>query len=456
MSIRNKLFFLIASVITMIMFFMVAFNEVYFEKYFLKIKKNQLYLLSNEIKDPRSTIDFSAVEEKNNVKIYIINERYLHDVDISLSKEDIGELFNDNKKFIFRLTDTSFSLDKELTIVTSYTKNQLLVISTPFSSVKEPVTIITSFHLKIVLTALVLGYILSIIISRVITTSIINMAETAKRVAALDFSRDFKAYSNDEIGVLGENLNRMSRQLKYSIEQLQEDIEKERKIDKMRKEFISNVSHELKTPIAIINNYCEGLKEGIADDKETSDFYLNIIMEETENMNKLVQSLLFLSRAERGYLSYNSEMFNIQEIIQTEVKRAEQSMTDDKYNLDIEIYNPMFYGDKEKLTTVIKNLIENSFKYVEPEGDITIKVKDNKFSIENTSNISEKELHSIWQPFYRADKARDRKLGTGLGLAIVKEILENHNLKYGVYKIENSVVFWFEGGRDKNDENENI
>lgn len=447
MSIRNKLFFLIASVITMIMFFMVAFNEVYFEKYFLKIKKNQIFALSNEIKDPRSVIDFSSIEEKNNVKIYIINERYLHDVDISLSREDINELFTNPKKFVFRLTDTSFSLDKELTIITSYSKNQLLVISTPFSSVKEPVNIITSFHLKIVITALFLGYILSIILSRVITTSIITMGETAKRVAKLDFSQEFKSYSNDEIGVLGENLNIMSRQLKYSIDQLHEDIEKERKIDKLRKEFISNVSHELKTPIAIINNYCEGLKEGIADDKETSDFYLDIIMEETENMNKLVQSLLFLSRAERGYLSFTSEPFNIQEIIENEVKRAENS-SGGKYKINICIGNPIFCGDKEQLSTVIKNLVENSFKYTEPEGTISITVENNKFSITNTSNITEKEIESIWQPFYRADKARDRKLGTGLGLSIVKEILENHNLNFGVYKSENNITFWFEGGRE--------
>lgn len=447
MSIRNKLFFLIASVITMIMFFMVAFNEVYFEKYFLKIKKNQIFALSNEIKDPRSVIDFSSIEEKNNVKIYIINERYLHDVDISLSREDINELFANPKKFVFRLTDTSFSLDKELTIITSYSKNQLLVISTPFSSVKEPVNIITSFHLKIVITALFLGYILSIILSRVITTSIITMGETAKRVAKLDFSQEFKSYSNDEIGVLGENLNIMSRQLKYSIDQLHEDIEKERKIDKLRKEFISNVSHELKTPIAIINNYCEGLKEGIADNKETSDFYLDIIMEETENMNKLVQSLLFLSRAERGYLSFTSEPFNIQEIIENEVKRAENS-SGGKYKINICIGNPIFCGDKEQLSTVIKNLVENSFKYTEPEGTISITVENNKFSITNTSNITEKEIESIWQPFYRADKARDRKLGTGLGLSIVKEILENHNLNFGVYKSENNITFWFEGGRE--------
>lgn len=447
MSIRNKLFFLIASVITMIMFFMVGFNEVYFEKYFLKIKKNQLFYLSNEIKDPRSVIDFSSIEEKNNVKIYIINERYLPDVDVSLSQDDVNELFNNPKKFIFKLADTSFSLDKELTIITSYSKDQLLVISTPFSSVKEPVNVITSFHLKIVITALFLGYILSIILSRVITTSIITMGETAKRVAKLDFSQEFKSYSNDEIGVLGENLNIMSRQLKYSIDQLHEDIEKERKIDKMRKEFISNVSHELKTPIAIINNYCEGLKEGIADDKDTADFYLDIIMEETENMNKLVQSLLFLSRAERGYLSFSSEPFNIQEIIENEVKRAENS-SGGKYTVDIKIQDSIFHGDKEQLSTVIKNLIENSFKYTEPEGTISILVENNKFSITNTSNITEKEIGSIWQPFYRADKARDRKLGTGLGLAIVKEILENHNLKFGVYKSENNITFWFEGGRE--------
>ncbi len=446
-SIRNKLFFLIASVITMIMFFMVAFNEVYFEKYFLKIKKNQLFYLANEIKDPRSLIDLSAIEEKNNIKIYIINERYLNDIDVSLSKEDMTELFENPKKFVFRLTDTSFSLDKELTIITSYNKNQLLIISTPFSSVKEPVNIITSFHLKIVLTALVLGYVLSIILSRIITASIIDMGETAKRVAKLDFSQEFKSYSKDEIGILGENLNIMSAQLKDSIEKLQEDIEKERKIDKMRKEFISSVSHELKTPIAIINNYCEGLKEGIADDKETADFYLDVIMEETENMNKLVQSLLFLSRAERGFITFNSERFNIKEIVENEVKRAENLNTEDK-KVIVDIKDKFFVGDKEQLTAVIKNLVENSFKYVEPEGEIIIKSENNRFTIGNTSHISEKEIENIWLPFYRADKARDRKLGTGLGLAIVKEILESHKLKYGVYKEDDKIIFWFEGGEE--------
>ena len=446
-SIRNKLFFLIASVITMIMFFMVAFNEVYFEKYFLKIKKNQLFYLANEIKDPRSLIDLSAIEEKNNIKIYIINERYLNDIDVSLSKEDMTELFENPKKFVFRLTDTSFSLDKELTIITSYNKNQLLIISTPFSSVKEPVNIITSFHLKIVLTALVLGYVLSIILSRIITASIIDMGETAKRVAKLDFSQEFKSYSKDEIGILGENLNIMSAQLKDSIEKLQEDIEKERKIDKMRKEFISSVSHELKTPIAIINNYCEGLKEGIADDKETADFYLDVIMEETENMNKLVQSLLFLSRAERGFITFNSERFNIKEIVENEVKRAENLNTEDK-KVIVDIKDKFFVGDKEQLTAVIKNLVENRFKDVEPEGEIIIKSENNRFTIGNTSHISEKEIENIWLPFYRADKARDRKLGTGLGLAIVKEILESHKLKYGVYKEDDKIIFWFEGGEE--------
>lgn len=446
-SIRSKLFFLIASVITMIMFFMVAFNEVYFEKYFLKIKKNQLFYLANEIKDPRSLIDLSAIEEKNNIKIYILNERYLNDVDVPLSKKDVRELFENPKKFVFRLNDTSFSLDKELIIITSYNKNQLLIISTPFSSVKEPVNVITSFHLKIVLTALVLGYVLSIIISRVITASIIDMGETAKRVAQLDFSQEFKSYSKDEIGVLGENLNIMSAQLKDSIDKLHEDIEKERKIDKMRKEFISSVSHELKTPIAIINNYCEGLKEGIATDKETADFYLDVIMEETENMDKLVQSLLFLSRAERGFLSFKFEKFNIEEIIINEVKRAENLDTGKK-NVVIKITDKYFCGDREQLSVVIKNLIENSFKYVENNGEIEIKVENGRFSIGNTSYISEKEIENIWLPFYRADKARDRKLGTGLGLAIIKEILQSHKLNFGAYKENDKIVFWFEGGEE--------
>jgi len=273
------------------------------------------------------------------------------------------------------------------------------------------------------------------------------MGETAKRVAKLDFSKEFKSYSKDEIGVLGENLNIMSAQLKYSIDKLHEDIEKERQIDKMRKEFISSVSHELKTPIAIINNYCEGLKEGIADDKETADFYLDIIMEETENMNKLVQSLLFLSRAERGFITYHSERFNIKEIIENEVKRAENISSGNQKPV-LNIKEEFFFGDKEQLTIVIKNLIENSFKYTESEGEIIITTENNRFSISNTSNLSEKDIENIWLPFYRTDKARDRKLGTGLGLAIVKEILQNHKLNFGAYKSQDKIIFWFEGGEE--------
>ena len=163
-------------------------------------------------------------------------------------------------------------------------------------------------------------------------------------------------------------------------------------------------------------------------------------MEETENMNKLVQSLLFLSRAERGFITFNSERFNIKEIVENEVKRAENLNTEDK-KVIVDIKDKFFVGDKEQLTAVIKNLVENSFKYVEPEGEIIIKSENNRFTIGNTSHISEKEIENIWLPFYRADKARDRKLGTGLGLAIVKEILESHKLKYGVYKEDDKIIF---------------
>lgn len=443
-SIRNKLFFLIATVITIIMFFMVIFNEVYFEKYFLKIKKNELYYLATEMKDPHSVVDFSVIEEKNNVKIYIINERYLKNIDISISESEMKEFVKNPKRYVFKLLDTSFSLEKELFLITSYSRNQLLIISTPFSSVKEPVNIITSFHLKIVLAALLLGYVFSIILSRVITASIIDMGETAKRVAKLDFSKEFRSCSNDEIGILGENLNIMSAQLKDSIVKLQEDIEKERKIDKVRKEFISNISHELKTPIAIINNYCEGLKEGIADSKEIADFYLNIIIEETENMDKLVKSLLLLLRVERGFFLFNSQEFDIESVIQIITKRT-KNLNLPSVNLKIDIKDKNFIGDKEQLTTVIKNLIDNSFKYVEPDGEIEIKVEKNRFTISNTSNILEEEIKNIWLPFYRIDKARNRKVGTGLGLTIVKQILENHNLNFGAYKEGDKIIFWFEG-----------
>lgn len=143
------------------------------------------------------------------------------------------------------------------------------------------------------------------------------MGNTAKKVADMDFSEKFNFSSNDEIGELGRNLNIMEMNLKRNFDILKKDIELEKENDKMRKEFISNISHELKTPIAIINNYAEGLKEGIADDEESRNFYLDTILEETANMNDFVNSLLFLSRSERNFLEFNLVNFDIREIIIT-------------------------------------------------------------------------------------------------------------------------------------------
>ena len=121
-------------------------------------------------------------------------------------------------------------------------------------------------------------------------------------------------------------------------------------------------------------------------------------------------------------------------------------MGNKKITLDIK--EKYLYGDKEQLSAVVKNLIENSFKYVEPDGEIIIKVENRRFSVGNTSHISEKEIENVWLPFYRTDKARDRKLGTGLGLAIVKEILKTHKLNFGAYKEDDKIIFWFEGGEE--------
>ena len=258
-------------------------------------------------------------------------------------------------------------------------------------------------------------------------------------------------------GLLGNSINAMSEKLERNISQLksanielQKDIENKNKIDESRREFLSNISHELKTPIALIQGYAEGLKEGISDDPESMDFYCDVIMDEASKMNDMVRKLLTLNQME-----WNEEpvieRFNVTELIQSVISNNGIRTSQNGINVIFDQKEPVYvWGDEYKIEEVVTNYFSNAINHCEFDKVIKVAIEKNEDSVRvsvfNTGkNIPEEDIPKIWDKFYKVDKARTREYGgNGIGLSIVKAIMESNNSGYGVINHSNGVEFWFE------------
>lgn len=232
---------------------------------------------------------------------------------------------------------------------------------------------------------------------------------------------------------------------------MQKDIEKKIQIDEMRKEFLSNVSHELKTPIALIQGYAEGLYDNINDDSESREFYCEVIMDEADKMNKMVKKLLTLNQIEFGNNQVNFEHFDIVQVVRTVINSATLLAKQKEAQIEIDDYPQIYvWADEYMIEEVVTNYVSNAINHVDGEKKIKVSLKKTdkvvRVSVFNTGKcIPEEELDKIWIKFYKVDKARTREYGgSGIGLSIVKAIMESMNQKCGVLNHEDGVEFWFE------------
>ena len=303
------------------------------------------------------------------------------------------------------------------------------------------------------------GYIAITLVIRRQMKPINEMSEVTKNMSALDFSNRCEAGTTKEIALLADSINEMSVSLETALtdlrqknEKLKDDIEKEKTIDSLRKTFISGVSHELKTPIAIIQGYSEGLKVFLESDPETARQYCDTIIDETERMNHLVMKLLDIIRYESGEYSIQNEIFNIYDVVENHFERAGDLLTESGITIINDIdKNFTGYGDIFILTTVISNYVSNAFAHLEGEKIIKASAKETddgcyRISIFNTGKpIAPKDIDHIWTSFYRADKAMSRAQGRyGLGLAVVAAIQKLHGREYGAVNHDDGVEFWFD------------
>ena len=336
----------------------------------------------------------------------------------------------------------------------------LFLIRSPLESINESAKIANRFLAYIGLAGTLLSGIIIWIFSKRITKPISKLTELSEKMAGLDFESRYstEGAKENEIDVLGKSMNQLSdtlqatiSELKTANNELQKDIEKKEQIDEMRKEFLSNVSHELKTPIALIQGYAEGLKLGVNQDEESRNFYCEVIMDEAGKMNNMVAKLLQLNQLEFGNDMVTMERFDIVSLVHTFVASAQILIEQKQVKVEITQSNPIYvWADVFKTEEVIRNYFSNALNHVDGERLIEIKfiLQNDKVrvSVFNTgAPIPDDALPRIWEKFYKVDKARTREYGgSGVGLSIVKAIMESMHQEYGVCNYVNGVEFWFE------------
>jgi len=333
-----------------------------------------------------------------------------------------------------------------------------IVIRSAVESLRESAKISNQFTIIASIFAIILGIVISSIVSRRITKPVLELTELSKKMSDLDFNAKYHTRKNpNEVDELGENFNKMSDSLQETIGELKKtnaklshDIDIMGKEDEMRREFLSNVSHELKTPIALIEGYAEGLNDGIADDPENREYYLNVIIDESKKMDAMVRQLLSLNQLEFGQNDIEMDRFDIVPAISSMIRSVDIVLKRENIRLIFDDSKPVYvWGDEFSAEQIIQNYLSNAIHYVKNEKVIKINLEETdgkiKFSVFNTGDrIPEESLPHLWEKFYKVDKARTREYGgTGLGLSIVKALSLVYKEECGVENKDDGVLFYF-------------
>ncbi|UKS59830.1 sensor histidine kinase [Bacillus toyonensis] len=313
--------------------------------------------------------------------------------------------------------------------------------------VDEAVQMVQDYYIYIIAFVVVLIFLASFYYSKQIAKPLLKINDTTKKIAHLDFTEKIPITSKDEIGDLSKNINTLSNKLHSHIGQLEQDIEKERKLEKTRKEFISGVSHELKTPLSIMKSCISILKDGVAEHKK--EYYFQAMEREVDKMDTLILDMLELAKFESGTYKMKMDSFYIDTVIEDICEHLSVEIEKKELRVHKNIGPFEVVANQGRIEQVIVNFITNAIRYTPNKEDIIISTIDEKdrikVCIENKgTHIEEEQLDKIWDRFYRVDVARHRSQGgTGLGLAISKNILELHDAEYGVKNTEDGVLFYF-------------
>ncbi len=492
MSIRKQLTIIFIGLMAAMMLLNFLINTFFLEDFYYVRKEQVLveaYRLLNDDIDEMGRYDDEAMQELNDLSnengiTYLVTDMNYNELlwtestyfdimkgrlngyGIGLDNDDVEVLESNDNYTIQKKYDSEIGLNY-LEMWGTLDKGFYFIMRINIEGIHDSVRISNEFLLYICLFGFALTALIVWFTTRQVTRPLNELTELSKRMADLDFNAKYTSGGTNEIGQLGAHFNEMSEalekaygQLMTANNELQKDIEQKEQIDDMRKEFLSNVSHELKTPIALMQGYAEGLKECINDDPESREFYCEVIMDEAAKMNGMVQKLLTLNELESGNNQIVMERFDLAQLIQNKVQSvvilAQQKNAEIKYHGSDSLFA---WGDEYQVEEVVTNYLSNAVNYVNEGGEVDVslevlppqmrdgyEVNEVRVTVFNTgSQIPQEDIDQVWDKFYKVDKARTREYGgSGIGLSIVKAIMDSFRQNYGVENREDGVAFWFE------------
>lgn len=486
-SIRIKLFASLCLVVIVTILFLIVINNIALEAFYVYSKKDVVKNVYEEINERyNQNYTDEEIEEfikhratSNNIDILIkdneSNKIISSNIDEIDSMRRIKEAvnINNNQKWSRSLYNTQDAVVKLATdtlnnrnyivLIAKLDNGNDLCIRTPISAIKESLKISNRVLIIVGSISVFVSAVIVSIVSKRFSKPILEISNIAKKMSNLDFSQRYiPSESDDELDELGNSINLMSDKLEETInelrknnDELERDIKEKSKIDEMRTQFISDVSHELKTPIALIQGYAEGLVENVNNDDESRKFYAEVILDEADKMDKLVKQLLELMKLEYGKREFNNTKFNITDLIKEVLRKCDVMIKEQNIEAELKVDEKILvFADDFYIEQVITNYITNAIKYsqeVNGKRRIEVNIYDKpdgkvRVCVYNTGkNFSEDEMKNIWGRFYKLDSSRNRESGgTGIGLSLVKAVMNNYNNDYGVENKEFGVEFYFE------------
>ncbi len=475
-SIRFKLFISVFLVLVVFVSSALILNNTYLRSYYVKNQESSMqtaYLDLVRILDNQGVSEekISALEDNYNIRIniFVDNEpRYS-----SIPQVKFSDIYPYYSTKVFGFGDNTFTFTPigyfetlsisgmntdVMCLFAMYGENtnpMYVMLSTSYASINSSIKVFNTYTIIISSILFIICTIIILITSSSFTKPIVKMNQVTKSIASLDFSKKVELKSNDEIGDLANNINKLSSDLEKTIEslkiankQLEQDLELKNNIDNMRKEFISDVSHELKTPISLISGYSEALK--FKDLNEDSiNYYADIIIDESKKMNVMVNRLLKITQIDTGFVTLDKENFDIYDLIEQVLTNFSIKFKEKNIDVINTVNRTIVNADYEMIELVLSNYISNAINHIDENRKIKIFETGKDFlriNVTNTGkNIPEESLNLIWDSFYKVDKSRTREYGgTGLGLSIVKSIMKTYNHEYGVENLVDGVNFYFE------------
>ena len=486
-SVRAKLFISLCIVIVLTIIFLIIINNIVLETFYIYNKKDiEKYLYEqinekiNNDESQESITEFVKEQStKNNLDIYIINKEnsdYIVSNQAKIKNIEglkrtinynergkIGEVLYSTSNITIKMVKDNQSERIYIVMLATLDNGAEVFAVTPISAIKESLRVSNQVLIFVGIISVLISAVIASVVSRHFSNPILELNGIAKKMTDLDFSQKYISRdSDDELDELGKRINILSDKLEQTITELRENndelergIKEKSKIDEMRTQFISDVSHELKTPIALIQGYAEGLIENVNNDDESRKFYAEVILDEADKMDKLVKQLLELMKLEYGKREFNNTKFDIVSLIREDIRKSDVMIKEQNIDVTFENKEPIYVlADDFYIEQVITNYLTNAIKYstkIEGKRAIVIDVAELpndmvRVSVYNTGkNFTEEEMKAIWGRFYKVDSSRNRESGgTGIGLSFVKAVMNNYKNKYGVKNKTNGVEFYFE------------